>query len=79
VIKHQSAALPASWITALERTSAAQDRTQAVRCLIDAIPNYKPSPLLTDPPAIAATTVRLPTTPAPIPAMTAESHQISAA
>jgi hypothetical protein len=47
---------------------------------MDAIPNYNPSPLLTDRPAIAATPVSLPSTPAPIPTpMAPRTHQISAA
>jgi O-antigen biosynthesis protein WbqV len=79
VIERQTAALPTGWLTALEGHIRRADLDAAIRCLVDAIPNYNPSALLTDRPAIAATPVRLPTTPTPIPAMTAQSHQISAA
>ena len=67
VIERQKAALPANWITTLEACIRRADLDCAIRCLVDAIPNYNPSTVLTDRPAIAATTVRLPATPTPIP------------
>jgi len=79
VIERQKAALPASWITALETHIRRADLDAAIGCLVDAIPNYKPSPLLANRPAIASTTLRLPATPTPIPAMAPHSQQISAA
>jgi len=85
VIERQKASLPANWITALETCIRRADLDCAIRCLVDAIPNYNPSTALTELPAIAATTVRLPATaapipatPAPIPAMAPQPHHSAA-
>jgi FlaA1/EpsC-like NDP-sugar epimerase len=58
VIEHQSAPLPANWMATLEACVRRGDVDGAVRCLVEAAPSYRPSPLLANRPPIAAAAVR---------------------